>query len=100
MQKLERERGVEKVPAQVKGKRPTVLQFIESLSIEDKDSGKLVPFVLWPAQRKALTMMVRERRLFFLKARQLGATWLVLAVLLYWGAFRRQPSLPHRSPVG
>ena len=68
-------------------KRPTVLQFVESLSIEDKDSGRLVPFILWPAQRKALAAMVKEPRLFVLKARQLGLTWLVLALMLYWGAF-------------
>ncbi len=79
--------GAAPQPATAKVKRPTPLQFVESLSIEDKDSGRLVPFVLWPAQSKALTMMIKEPRLFFLKARQLGATWLVLAVMLYWGTF-------------
>ena len=31
--------------------------------------------------------MLKENRLYWLKARQLGATWLSLALLLYWGTF-------------
>ncbi len=86
---LERKRSAAPAPAAkgYQGKRPTPLEFVEQLAIEEKESGRLVPFVLWPAQRKALAMLVKEPRLFFLKARQLGATWLVLAVMLYWGTF-------------
>ena len=87
--KLERSRAAataspsDAAPARI----PSPLEFIEALSIEDKDSGELVPFKLWRGQKRALRLMLRERRLYWLKARQLGATWLSLALLLYWGTF-------------
>lgn len=37
----------------------------------------LQPFDLWPAQREVLDELVRERLVVFLKARQLGISWLV-----------------------
>src|SRR5690349_3512656 len=35
-----------------------------------------VPFTVWPAQREVLGHMARERLLVFLKARQIGVSWL------------------------
>lgn len=50
------------------------------VNIEDKDApGLLVPFELWPGQRKALDAFVKHRLNVVLKARQLGLTWLALA---------------------
>ena len=64
--------------------RPSSLRaFVESVQIEDKVSGRLIPFKLWPAQAKALRVMAASDRLFGLKARQLGMTWLDLAYWLY-----------------
>jgi hypothetical protein len=68
-------------------KIPPEIAFIESLSIEDKVSGSLIPFTLWPFQREAVSTLNDADRVFALKARQLGITWLVLAHLLYLGAF-------------
>lgn len=62
------------------------LRFIESTKIEDKESGALVPFKLWQAQREILPLLQLER-LIALKARQLGLTWLDLAHWLYEGTF-------------
>lgn len=42
----------------------------------------LVPFELWPAQHQALGQMQRERLIVFLKARQLGISWLVCGFVL------------------
>jgi len=88
--KLEAAAQAEKQPkrrSRRSGKVPTLLQFVESLQIEDKVSGKLVPFKLWPAQRRMLRAMRDNDRLFLLKARQLGATWLDLAFWLYAATF-------------
>src|SRR5664280_1812655 len=67
---------------------PSEREFIEACQIEDKESGRLVAFKLWPAQIEILPRLA-EKRLFALKARQLGITWLDLAHWLYevtfWG---------------
>lgn len=39
----------------------------------------LVPFTLWPAQIAALEVMLHDKLIIFLKARQLGLSWLVCA---------------------
>jgi hypothetical protein len=68
---------------------PSEREFIEACQIEDKKSGARVPFTLWPAQLEVLPRL-QEERLFALKARQLGITWLDLAHWLYettfWGS--------------
>lgn len=43
----------------------------------------IVPFAPWPAQLGALEVMERERLLAFLKARQLGISWLICAFALH-----------------
>jgi hypothetical protein len=65
---------------------PDELTFIEALHIEDKESGSLVPFRLWASQKEILPLL-GERRLFILKARQLGQSWLVEAHWLYEATF-------------
>lgn len=42
-----------------------------------------MPFVLWPAQRDVLARMDTERFLIFLKARQLGISWLACVSSLH-----------------
>lgn len=64
------------------------LAFIQSLKIEDKVSGGLIPFALWDCQREFVAHLRTHDRLFGLKARQLGMTWLTLAHLLYQGMYR------------
>ena len=50
------------------------------MHIEDKDApGLLVPFAMWPGQRRALEAFTAHRLNVVLKARQLGLTWLALA---------------------
>ena len=69
--------------------RPEEADFIESLKIEDKVTGALIPFKLWSFQRDFLGELNKWDRLFALKARQLGITWEVLAHMLFnaehWG---------------
>src|SRR5664280_1219595 len=65
---------------------PSEREFIEACQIEDKQSGRLVAFKLWPAQIEILPRLA-EKRLFALKARQLGITWLNLAHWLYEATF-------------
>ena len=68
---------------------PDEVAFVQSLQIEDKVTGGLIPFILWNCQLELLGLLASELRLFVLKARQLGITWTVLAHLLfvanYWG---------------
>jgi hypothetical protein len=52
----------------------------EFVYIESKGTRETeIKFKLWPLQRAALKLMLVWRLLIFLKARQLGCTWLVLA---------------------
>jgi len=69
--------------------RKSCKRFIRQwVRIEDRDeatggSGIAIPFALWPLQMKALAMILVERLLVILKARQLGLTWLVLAYAVW-----------------
>lgn len=51
--------------------------------VGDQHSAAIAPFTLWDGQRAALEMMERERLLVFLKARQLGISWLVCGYALW-----------------
>ncbi len=61
------------------------IYFIEEyVKIENKDGpSPIVPFHLWPMQRQAVTSILSHRMNIILKARQLGITWLVLAIALH-----------------
>jgi hypothetical protein len=67
--------------------KPTPLAFVQSLKIVDKDSGRTIPFRLWPAQRKLLHALATNDRLVVLKARQLGISYLCLSYLLFCATF-------------
>lgn len=60
----------------------------EYVHIEDLDTGTPLPFRLWPDQREALQTFIRERLTIVLKARQLGFTWLALALAVWYMLFR------------
>lgn len=52
--------------------------------IEDKSSaGVIVPFELWEGQKKALLSIEAHKFNIVLKARQLGISWLVIAVAVH-----------------
>ena len=52
--------------------------------IEDKDAaGVLIPFTLWEGQRQALKSIEEHRFNIILKARQLGISWLVIAIAVH-----------------
>lgn len=51
--------------------------------IEDKDTGRAIPFRLWEKQRQALREIHEHKFNVILKARQMGITWMVLAYALY-----------------
>lgn len=61
------------------------IYFIEEyVKIENKDgSSPIIPFRLWPGQKEALLSILSHRMNIILKARQLGITWLVLAIALH-----------------
>ena len=62
--------------------RDNVLHYIKNhVHIEDKDAEELIqPFNLWPAQEEAVDSLLSHRLNVLLKARQLGFSWLVLAI--------------------
>lgn len=66
--------------------RSDVAEFIDRHVIIDEvleESTSTRPFRLWPDQRDALRLLHSERLVVFLKARQLGITWLCLAYALW-----------------
>lgn len=65
---------------------PPLAEFLSRTKIEDPAgrAGALVPFDLWPAQRDdVLPALVTERLIVFLKARQLGLSWLTCGYALH-----------------
>lgn len=56
--------------------------------IFDAVSGDWIPFDLWPAQSEALKKINKNQLTIILKARQLGATWLVLSYALWLMMYR------------
>jgi len=74
----------------------TPAEFIEATRIEvvSDQTTAIVPFHLWEGQRTALTTMEQERLIAFLKARQLGISWLVCGFALWLcTSFAGQPVL-------
>lgn len=65
--------------------RDDPVYFIEHYcKIEDKDApGVIVPFHLWDAQREAVRSLTQHKYNIVLKARQLGLTWLALALAVH-----------------
>lgn len=66
---------------------PALADFLPHTRIEVPAGGTdtaLAPFVLWPAQRdEVVPALLSERLLVFLKARQLGLSWLVCGYALH-----------------
>ena len=65
----------------VKPIRRTATEFIEQTQIEVLDGT--APFRLWEGQKQALSTMEHDRLAVFLKARQLGISWVVCGFALY-----------------
>lgn len=67
---------------------------MQSCLIVEKETGSLIPFRLWPEQERALDELVDHDDVVAVKGRQVGITWLVLALMLYegrWGGNRAFP---------
>lgn len=63
-----------------------LVDFVESCLIVEKEGSTevgVIPFRLWPEQRRALEIIERERYLVIPKGRQIGVTWLELAAMLH-----------------
>ena len=55
----------------------------EYVQIFDAGKRKFIPFKLWPKQWDALELLLCNGRVTVLKARQIGLTWLCLAIVLW-----------------
>lgn len=55
--------------------------------IQDRKSGKSIPFKLWPGQAESVDKILKAEFLMILKARQLGLTWLVASYALWKAMF-------------
>ena len=63
--------------------------FIERhVSIEDPQ-GRVIPFTLWPFQRKSVQALHEDGQVIVLKARRLGLSWLFLAYALWVAIFNQ-----------
>ena len=65
------------------------IKFIENfVYIESKDGGEpIIPFKLWKEQKEAVKSILKNKINIILKARQLGFSWLALAIAAYFGIF-------------
>jgi hypothetical protein len=68
-------------------KPPPLEEFVRSCLIVEKETGRLIPFDLWPAQAEALAVIEHTDKLVMPKGRQVGITWLELAAMLWAGTF-------------
>ena len=66
---------------------PPLLEFVQHCLIVAKESGLLIPFLLWPLQEEALAVIAATEKLIIPKGRQVGITWLELAYMLWAGTF-------------
>lgn len=58
------------------------------VKIDNTTKGGWIPFVIWPAQFLVLSILLKNRLVVILKARQLGLTWLCLGYALWQMLFR------------
>ncbi len=63
------------------------LYFMEGYGSVEPPRGAAVPFVPWPAQREVMERIEQHDKLWVLKARRLGLTWLVLHYGFWLAAF-------------
>ena len=75
-------------------KAPPLLDFVRSCLIVEKETGNLIPFDLWPEQERALRELTANAFVVAVKGRQIGITWLVLALMLYEGTFGGNRAFP------
>jgi len=57
--------------------------FFKFLKVMDKEQGKMVPFVLNQEQEELLDVLLKEKRVIVLKARQIGCSTLLRAYFLW-----------------
>ena len=75
-------------------KVPPLAEFVSTCLIVEKETGKLIPFALWPEQAVALEAISFYDKLIMPKGRQVGATWLELAAMLHAGTFHGNRLFP------
>lgn len=61
--------------------------FIEGYGSVEPPRGAAIPFQLWPSQAEVLDQIRQEDKVWILKARRLGLTWLVLHLGFWIAAF-------------
>lgn len=59
----------------------------EFCTIQDRKTEEPIPFKLWEGQRLVVPLLIDEKLLICLKARQLGITWLVVCYVLWRAIF-------------
>jgi hypothetical protein len=76
-------RRVPMSPARVMAAKLSPQHFLGHCMIQDGDGGPAIPFRLWGFQADVIRDIETHARLIFLKARQLGLSWLTLAYILW-----------------
>lgn len=62
-------------------------KIVEPPSLENE--GGTVPFALWPHLLRAIDALFLRRLVVWLKSRQIGASWLIAAYVLWYSLFRK-----------
>ena len=66
-----------------------ILYFINQFcKVYDSETRTWLPFLLWPSQVPVLDLFINGKWVCILKTRQVGITWLALAVALYESLYR------------
>jgi hypothetical protein len=73
---------------------PTLAEFVAKCLIVEKETGNLIPFDLWPEQKRALDIIEVEDFIAAVKGRQVGVTWLEEAAMLWAGTFWGNRAFP------
>ena len=67
-------------------------QFFKFLKVFDKDSGKLIPFVMNDEQEELLDALLEHQKVVVCKARQIGCSTLIRAYFLWKSYVETQPT--------
>lgn len=53
------------------------------------NQGGVIPFLLWPHLKKAIRALLSNKLIVWLKSRQIGASWLIAAYVLWYVMYKR-----------
>jgi len=59
-------------------------KIVEAPQPGQENSGGVIPFTIWPHLKRAIRLLLSEKLLVWMKSRQIGASWLIAAYVLWY----------------